>query len=69
MAENINRFGAESWTAEVRSQAMLSSFNSAVQQGVANLATSAPGRYFINVGGWELGINTETGVIYHALYQ
>lgn len=69
MAENINRFGAESWTAEVRSQAMLSSFNSAVQQGVANLATSAPGRYFINVGGWELGINTETGVIYHALFQ
>ncbi|BBB89692.1 two-partner secretion domain-containing protein [Methylomusa anaerophila] len=69
MAENINRFGAESWTAEIRSQAMLSSFNSAVQQGMANLATSAPGRYFINVGGWELGINTETGVIYHALYK
>lgn len=26
----------------------------------------APGRYFGTYGNWELGINTETGVVYHA---
>jgi hypothetical protein len=48
---------------------MLSSFNSAVQEAMIKLSASPAGRYFVNEGGWELGINTETGVIYHALMQ
>ncbi len=29
-----------------------------------------PGRnFFQNVNGWEIGINGDTGVIYHALYK
>jgi hypothetical protein len=28
-----------------------------------------PGRNFFNIGGWEIGINGDTGVIYHALYK
>ena len=27
------------------------------------------GRNFFNIGGWEIGINGDTGVIYHALYK
>ncbi|HAK1242074.1 TPA: hypothetical protein H1547_002856 [Listeria monocytogenes] len=27
------------------------------------------GRNFFNVNGWEIGINGDTGVIYHALYK
>ena len=53
----------------MRSQAVLSSFNAAVQEAMVNLSVSPAGRYFVNVGGWEIGINTETGVIYHALMK
>ena len=28
-----------------------------------------PGRNFFNINGWEIGINGDTGVIYHALYK
>ena len=28
-----------------------------------------PGRNFFNIDGWEIGINGDTGVIYHALYK
>lgn len=28
-----------------------------------------PGRNVFNVNGWEIGINGDTGVIYHALYK
>ena len=27
------------------------------------------GRNFFNINGWEIGINGDTGVIYHALYK
>lgn len=30
------------------------------------IGIEAPGRYFGTNGNWELGINTETGVVYHA---
>lgn len=30
------------------------------------IGTKAPGRYFGTYGNWEFGINTETGVVYHA---
>lgn len=28
-----------------------------------------PGRNFFKINGWEIGINGDTGVIYHALYK
>lgn len=28
-----------------------------------------PGRNFFNINGWEIGINGDTGVVYHALYK
>ncbi|MCK4261241.1 MAG: hypothetical protein KAX49_19870, partial [Halanaerobiales bacterium] len=69
MGEYIARFGPESWTIEMRSQAMLKSFNAAVTGAMEKWAILTPGRYFDTIGGWELGINTETGVIYHALMK
>jgi hypothetical protein len=35
----------------------------AVEQGLA------PGRNFIQIGPWELGIDTTDNVIYHAVYR
>lgn len=67
MGEYINRFGPQSWSVQMRSQAMLTSFNGAVQEFAAKFANSPAGRYFETIGGWELGINTETGVIFHAM--
>ena len=36
----------------------------AVKQGLLG-----PGRNFVTVGNWELGIDRATNVIYHALYR
>lgn len=49
-------------------QAMLTSFRSAVEKAMPNLK---PGRNFMTVGQWEIGINiTEAeAVIYHALFR
>lgn len=45
---------------------MMQSFNAAVDQVLAQ--PLQPGKnFFSNIGGWEIGINGETGVIYHAL--
>ncbi|MHC1748068.1 MAG: RHS repeat-associated core domain-containing protein [Cellulosilyticaceae bacterium] len=45
---------------------MMQSFKSAVDQALTK--PLQPGKnFFDNIGGWEIGINGETGVIYHAL--
>jgi len=45
---------------------MMQSFKSAVDQVLTK--PLQPGKnFFDNIGGWEIGINGETGVIYHAL--
>ncbi|NBK94437.1 hypothetical protein D5278_21330, partial [bacterium 1XD21-13] len=66
MGEYIGRFGEESWSIGVRSQVMLESYSSSLNQAMSNLSLQTPGRYFGVFGNWELGINTQTGVVYHA---
>jgi len=48
---------------------MLESFQQAVNDAMETWATEPDGEHFGTYGGWELGINTETGVIYHALMK
>lgn len=69
MKEYLIRFGGESFSTKLRSQVMLKSFYSSVQEAIAKWNSFPPGRYFGKFGAWELGINTETGVIYHALMK
>lgn len=63
------RFGEESWTIDIRSQVMLESYSSAINEAMKEFSSLAPGRYFGIFGDWEIGINTETGVVYHALMK
>ncbi|EKG2418046.1 hypothetical protein ACOUWG_001915 [Listeria monocytogenes] len=66
MGEYISRFGGETASTGVRSQVMLESYSSSLNKAMESVATKSPGRYFGRYGNWELGINTETGVVYHA---
>ena len=50
----------------VRSQTILSSYGAAVNQAMNELINVPVGRHFGIYGNWELGINTQTGVVYHA---
>jgi len=46
---------------------LMSGFNTAVDQVLPQVQ---PGKnFFSNINGWEIGINGDTGVIYHALYK
>ena len=45
---------------------MLESYSASLNKAMETIGTEAPGRYFGTYGNWELGINTETGVVYHA---
>ena len=69
MGEYINRLGPTSGSVAIRSQSMLRSFSQAVKDAMKTWGSETPGRHFGTFGGWELGINTETGVIYHALMK
>lgn len=66
MGEYVSRFGEESWSIGTRSQAMLESYYESLNKAMETIGTETPGRYFGTYGDWELGINTETGVVYHA---
>ena len=66
MGEYVSRFGGESWSIGTRSQAMLESYSASLNKAMETIGTETPGRYFGTYGNWELGINTETGVVYHA---
>ena len=69
MGEYIARFGGENFSTGIRSQSMLNSFYSSVGEAMGKWGALPSGRYFGTFGSWELGINTETGVIYHALMK
>lgn len=69
MGEYISRFGSQSDSIGIRSQAMLESYSSALNSAMNEVASMPAGRHFGTYGGWELGIDTETGVIYHALMK
>ena len=45
---------------------MLESYSTSLNKAMETIGTKAPGRYFGTYGNWEFGINTETGVVYHA---
>lgn len=49
----------------VENELMLS-FQESVNQIIPQIQ---PGRNFFTINGWEIGINGDTGVIYHALYK
>ena len=66
MGEYVSRAGDTSWSIKIRSQAMLESYTAVLNEAMVDLAAEAPGRYFKTYGNWELGINTQTGVVYHA---
>ncbi len=66
MGEYISRFGSDSDSIGVRSQVMLESYYKSLNGAMNNLQTIPRGRNFGVYGNWELGINTETGVVYHA---
>ena len=66
MGEYVSRFGDESWSIGTRSQAMLESYSASLNKAMETIGTETAGRYFGTYGNWELGINTETGVVYHA---
>ncbi len=66
MGEYVARYGSESWSVGIRSQTILESYSMSLNQAMSQIATQSPGRYFGAYGNWELGINTQTGVVYHA---
>lgn len=66
MGEYVGRFGAVSDSIALRSQLMLESYDAALNKAMKEFAKLPAGRHFNTFGGWELGINTETGVVYHA---
>ena len=66
MWEYVSRFGEESESIGIRSQAMMESYSYSLNNAMETISKMAPGKYFGVYGNWELGINTETGVVYHA---
>jgi RHS repeat-associated protein len=46
---------------------LMGSFQSSVKQILPNVNSGK--NFFSNINGWEIGINGDTGVIYHALYR
>ena len=66
MGEYVSRFGEESWSIGTRSQVMLESYSASLNKAMETIGIEASGRYFGTYGNWELGINTETGIVYHA---
>ena len=62
MGEYVNSANGSLW---VENELMMS-FQDAVSQILPNVQS---GRNFFYINGWEIGINGDTGVIYHALYK
>ena len=67
MGEYVSRFGEESHSIGIRSQLMLESFCAALNEAMESIISNPPDRYVVVYGNWEIGINTRTGVVFHAL--
>lgn len=67
MGQYVGRFGDESFSINLRSQLMLESYASAIDDAMNQLSSQPLDEHTIVAGGWELGINTETGTVFHAL--
>lgn len=68
MGEYVARFGGENFSTNLRSHLMLESYVSSLDEAIASVIHLTPDTYFGVYGGWEIGINTKTGIVYHALY-
>jgi hypothetical protein len=67
MPEYITQFGEQSLSISLRSQVMLESYTVAIDDAMKDLIKLPPGEYKdLIYGGWEFGINTITGTVYHA---
>lgn len=66
MGEYVGRFNGETPSTIVRSQLMLESYESSLNKAMLDIAEKIPGRHEGIYGNWELGIDTSTGVVYHA---
>lgn len=64
MGEYINRPGTLSSTVGIRSQVLLESYSASLNEAVVQ--SSQSGQIFGTYGNWQLGINFETGTVYHA---
>lgn len=62
----VTRGNASVVSSPLRSQALLHSFASAVDGVLPRLN---PGRNIVESGGWHLGIDTSSKVIFHALFR
>lgn len=64
---NATKHMAEYATSTGAGSMPMSTFAGAVETAVKQ--GLAPGRNFLQVGSWELGIDTTDNVIYHAVYR
>lgn len=64
--EYVGRFGEESWSIGIRSQAMLESYSVSLNGAMSMLSSKTRQEHWIIYGNWQLGINTATGVVFHA---
>jgi len=69
MKEYIEQSKQTTFSEKIRTQMLLKSFHSSVEKAIQEWGKLEAGRYFGQFDTWELGINTETGVIYHALIR
>lgn len=69
MNEYISRFDTEFFSMKIRCQIILKSFQASVEEAMKQWGNLPPDRFFGRFGAWEIGINTSTGVIYHALMK
>lgn len=68
LQQYVGRFGKESWSIDLRSQLMLDSFAKSLDEAVNQIIDKPLGRHEdLSFGGWQFGIDTSSGVVFHAL--
>ena len=67
MQQYLSQFGGENLSTNLRSQLLLESDTSALDDAMDYLITQPAGRYEnLSYGGWVFGIDTSTGTVFHA---
>lgn len=66
MGEYVGRFDGKTPSTIVRSQLMIESYESTLNKAMLDIVEKVHGRYKGLYGNWDLGINTRTGVVFHA---
>lgn len=67
MQQYLSQFGGENFSTNLRSQLLLESYTSALDDAMDYLITQPAGRYEnLSYGGWVFGIDTSTGTVFHA---